>query len=92
MENLSKSFPKPFKNQFKNYLKIIEKYIQKPLQNLSKNLPKINPKTYPKTYPKPMILETPKKLVFAIYIYIYSILEQPGLTLEREARLIIELY
>ena len=25
-----------------------------------------------------------------MYIYIYSILEQPGLTLEREARLIVE--
>ena len=44
--------------------------LQKPVRNLSKNLPK----------------SRPQKVEFAyIYIYIYSILEQPGLTLEREA-------
>ena len=52
--------------------------LQKPLQNLSKKLSKTSQNG------------DLKKLSLRIYIYIYSILEQPGLTLEREARLIGE--
>ena len=45
-------------------------------------------KNHWKPIQKPLLFRPPKKLVFAIYIY--SILGQPGLTLEREARLIGE--
>ena len=61
----------------KNLSKTSPKPLQKPLQNRSKNHSKIDPKTSPKP--------TSQKSRFA-YIYIYMILEQPGLTLEREAR------
>ena len=50
------------------------KRYQKIIENLSKNL---------------SFSDLPKNW-FLLYIYIYSILEQPGLTLEREARLIGE--
>ena len=63
----------------KNLSKTSPKPLQKPLQNRSKNHSKIDPKTSPKP--------TSQKSRFA---YIYMILEQPGLTLEREARLIDE--
>ena len=64
------------------------KPLQKPLQNLSKNLSK--------TYPKTSLFSTSQKLSFA-YIYIAfwsnppaSRQAKPGLTLEREARLIFK--
>ena len=69
-ENLSKTFQKSIQKLFKNHLKIYPKTSPKPLQKPTKNRSKNLSKTYPKTYPKPLIFETPKKLVFAIYIYI----------------------
>ena len=60
----------------------------KPLQNHSKNLSKIDSKIIEKSMPKPLLFGDPKNQVLRVYIY--SILEQPGLTLEREARFIIE--
>ena len=90
MKSISKLYQnnlkKPLQNLSKNLLKInsniieksIQKPLQKPLQNLSKDLSKT------------IGFWDPKKLSFA-YIYIYSILGQPGLTLEREARLMGEI-
>ena len=66
--------------------KNVSKTFPKPLQNLSKNLSKIDPKTSPKPIQKPLQNRPPKNWVLRVYIY--TILEQPGLTLEREARLI----
>ena len=87
----------------KNISKLYQNYIKKPLQNLSKIDPKTSPKTSPKPIQKP-IQNLSKNLSYLeairqpriirnryIYIYIYSILGQPGLTLEREARLMGEI-
>ena len=60
----------------------------KPLQNRSKNLSKSDPKIIQKSIPKPLLFRDPKNRVLRIYIYM--IWTQPGLTLEREARFIIE--
>ena len=44
-----------------------------------------SPRSLSNTFPKPLQNRDPKKLSLRIYIYIYSIWEQPGLTMEREA-------
>ena len=66
------------------------------MQISSKNLTKIAPKTSPKAIQKSFknrsqnlsVLGIPKKRVLRIYIYMIFV--QPGLTLEREARSILE--
>ena len=64
-------------NLFKTSSKTFLKPLPRPLQNLSRNLSKTSPKTSPN--------RDLKNLSLLFYIYIYNILEQPGLTLEREA-------
>ena len=44
-----------------------------------------SPRSLSRTSPKPLQNRDPKKLSLRIYIYIYMIWEQPGLTMEREA-------
>ena len=66
---------------------LVPKTSPKPLQNRSKNHSKIDSKIIETSMPKPLLFRDSKNRVLRIYIYIYMILEQPGLTLEREARL-----
>ena len=72
----------------KNVCNLAPKTLPKHLQTRSKNLSKRNSKIIQKSIPKPFFFRDLKNRVLRVYIYM--ILAQPGLTLEREARFIIE--
>ena len=90
MINRSKnSYRQDMQANMKKVCNLAPKTSPKPLQNGSKNLSKIDSKIISKSMPKPLHFGDLQKSSFA-YIYIYMIWAQPGLTLEREARFILE--